>query len=69
MTIDEIFQYSVDLLRVWAAAIGMTYEEINFWLFLIIGPILFIIVLGWAIKAQRQLSLFRSLMYYPNTKK
>ena len=50
-------------------AIGMTYEEINFWLFLIIGPILFIIVLGWAIKAQYQLSLFRSLMYYPNTKK
>tara|TARA_R110002167_G_scaffold20995_11_gene76375 strand:- start:1165 stop:1368 length:204 start_codon:yes stop_codon:yes gene_type:complete len=66
---NEIFNLCVALLREWATLTGMTYQEINIWIFIIIEPIVFVAVLWWAIKAQRQLSLFRSLMYYPNTKK
>ena len=36
--IDAVFDWCVLLLVDWAAMLGMTYEEINVWLFVIIGP-------------------------------
>lgn len=41
--IDVTFDYCVRLLYWAAEIIGITYEEINVWLFVIIGPILMII--------------------------
>lgn len=35
----DVFQYCVDALRVLANLLGVTYEEINVWLFVIIHPI------------------------------
>lgn len=41
--IDVTFDYCVRLLYWVAEIIGITYEEINVWLFVIIGPTLLII--------------------------
>ena len=38
--IDQTFDYCVDLLFDVAAILGITYEEINVWLFCIIWPLL-----------------------------
>jgi len=42
--IDQIFDYCVDLLFDVAAILGITYEEINVWLFCIIWPLLSLIM-------------------------
>ena len=34
----------VDLLLDWAAALGMTYEEINIWIFVILEPLVFVLM-------------------------
>ncbi len=44
--IDVVFNYCVRLLYEIAAAIGMTYEEINVYLFVIVGPILLFASIG-----------------------
>ena len=35
---NDAFQFCVDILRVWAEYLGITYEEINIYLFVIIHP-------------------------------
>jgi hypothetical protein len=58
MTYDEvinlIFDYCVDLLIIGARSIGMTYEEINVWFFIVFEPIVFAIVVlyAWYLKHQ-----------------
>ena len=43
--IDWIFNIAVQWLYAWADVFGITYEEINVWLFVIIGPALFVLSL------------------------
>ena len=43
---DQIFDWCVQLLVYWADVLGMTYKEINVWVFVIIWPILTLILLG-----------------------
>ena len=52
--INLIFDYCVELLIIGAHAIGMTYEEINVWFFIVFEPIIFIVVLlyAWHLKTQ-----------------
>lgn len=52
--INLIFDYCVELLIIGARAIGMTYEEINVWFFIVFEPIVFVIVLlyAWYLKSQ-----------------
>ncbi len=45
MTMNSLFYYCVHLLQVWGKFFHMTYEEINIWIFVIIEPIVFIIML------------------------
>ncbi len=47
MTMDSLFDYCVHLLEVCAKALGMTYEEVNIWIFVIIEPIVFILMCFW----------------------
>ena len=42
--IDDIFDYCVELLIIGARAIGMTYEEINVWFFIVFEPLVFALV-------------------------
>ena len=48
---NKAFKFCVDLLVYLAAKCHMTYEEINIWIFVIIGPIVFLILI-WIIYRQ-----------------
>lgn len=43
---NKIFKWCVDLLVALASKFHITYEAINVWIFVIIGPIIFLIMLG-----------------------
>ena len=55
--IDITFDWSVNLLYKVAGLLGISYEEINIWLFVIIGPISLLI------------SIFLNYYFYKKTKK
>ena len=42
---NKVFDQSVRLLQLISEELGMTYQELNVWIFLIIEPIVFIILL------------------------
>ena len=43
---DQIFDWCVSVLVYWAGILGITYKEINVWIFVIIWPILTAILIG-----------------------
>ena len=55
--IDTTFDWCVRFLYLVADLLGITYEEINIWLFVIIGPLFFLI------------SIFLNYYFYKKTKK
>ena len=42
---NEVFDQSVRFLQLVSEQLGMTYQELNVWIFLIIEPIVFVILL------------------------
>ena len=42
---NEVFDQSVRFLQLVSELLGMTYQELNVWIFLIIEPIVFVILL------------------------
>jgi len=52
--IDDIFDYCVELLIIGARAVGMTYEEINVWFFIVFEPLVFALVAlyAWHLRSQ-----------------
>ncbi len=57
---DEIFNYCVELLYYLGDIVGLTYKEINVWIFVIIEPIIFIIMLVWIIRLRKKIKLLRN---------
>jgi len=55
MMMDSIFDWCVDLLVYWAGVLGMTYKEINVWVFVIIWPIVTIVLVVIIFLQQRRL--------------
>jgi hypothetical protein len=51
---NQIFDWCVQVLVYWAGILGITYKEINVWVFVIIWPILTIILVAIILK-QRQI--------------
>lgn len=43
---DRIFDWCVDVLVYWAGILGITYKEINVWVFVILWPILTVALIG-----------------------
>jgi hypothetical protein len=43
---DQIFDWCVNVLVYWAGVLGMTYKEINVWVFVIVWPILTVLLIG-----------------------
>ena len=41
---NEVFDQSVIFLQLVSKLLGMTYQELNIWIFLIIEPIVFVIL-------------------------
>ncbi|HKG53236.1 MAG TPA: hypothetical protein VKB04_03170 [Anaerolineales bacterium] len=52
---DRIFDGCVRVLVYWAGMVGITYKEINVWVFVIIWPILTIILIGVIVMQQRKI--------------
>jgi hypothetical protein len=50
---NELFKWCVDFLIWLADVVGMTYEEVNIWIFVIIEPLVFVFML-WVIIWQRR---------------
>ncbi len=50
---DQIFDWCVNVLVYWAGLFGITYKEINVWVFVIIWPILTIILMGILVMQRR----------------
>jgi hypothetical protein len=44
--INRLFDLCVDMLSYMASTVGMTYKEINIWIFCIIEPIIFLLLIG-----------------------
>ena len=51
---DAVFELCVGLLMVIAEVTGLTYNEVNVWIFCIIGPALFITLLYFAFRKRKQ---------------
>ncbi|HZM21528.1 MAG TPA: hypothetical protein VFC02_07285 [Anaerolineales bacterium] len=52
---DQIFDWCVNVLVYWAGILGITYKEINVWVFVIIWPILTVIMFGVIVMQQRRI--------------
>ena len=63
--IDFVFDECVNLLYVWADMLGITYEEINVWLFVVIGPALLVLSIGLNLVLLRQRLLSRDAARKP----
>ena len=50
---NQIFDWCVNLLIYWANAFGITYKEINVWIFVIIWPLLTILMIGMIVMQYR----------------
>jgi hypothetical protein len=55
---DQIFDWCVNVLIYWANIFGITYKEINVWVFVIIWPILTVVM---AVIIYRQWQRIRQL--------
>ena len=58
---NKTFQWCVDLLVALAAKLNMTYEEVNIWIFVIIEPIVFLLMLWIILKQRKRIRLFKQL--------
>ena len=52
---DQIFDWCVNVLVYWAGMFGITYKEINVWVFVIIWPILTVIMFSVIVMQQRRI--------------
>ena len=52
---DQIFDWCVNVLVCWAGILGITYKEINVWVFVIIWPILTLVLVAVIIWQQRRI--------------
>ena len=50
MDYNSLFDKCVELLIWFASMFDMTYKEINIWIFVIIEPIIFILMVLWIIR-------------------
>ena len=55
--VDEIFNFCVKLLLNVADMIGITYEEINVWLFCVIWPILSLIMFAEIVRLRLKINI------------
>ena len=53
--IDAIFRYCVVLLVDIAKVLGISYEELNIWVFIIIQPLIILILFIWALRLRRRI--------------
>ena len=52
---DNLFDACVESLRCLGNIVGLSYKQINIWIFVIIEPIIFILMFLWIVKLRRKL--------------
>ena len=52
---DQIFDWCVNVLVYWANMLGITYKEINVWVFVIIWPALTVLLIGIILRQGRKI--------------
>ena len=52
---DNLFGACVEFLRWLGGIVGLSYKEINIWIFVIIEPIIFILMFLWIVKLRHKL--------------
>ena len=52
--IDPIFQYCVVLLVNMAKVIGISYEALNIWIFIIVQPLIILLLFIWVIRLRKR---------------
>ena len=52
---NNLFYICVDFLHWLEKKLHLSYEEINIWIFIIIEPIIFLIMLIWIIRLRKKL--------------
>ena len=62
--IDETFDFCVNLLFDVANVMGITYEEINVWVFCVIWPILTLIMFGEILRLRLKINSENKKRYY-----
>jgi len=63
---DQIFDWCVNVLVYWAGILGITYKEINVWVFVIIWPILTVILVAIIVWQQRKIRQLSQRAYSHN---
>lgn len=53
---DKVFDWCVQVLIYWANVFGITYKEINVWIFVIIWPIMTIILIATIVLQHRTIN-------------
>ena len=59
---DAIFDWCVEILVYFAGVFGITYKEINVWVFVIIWPIVTLALVIWLIVQQRRIRHLQNLL-------
>ena len=62
LTTNDIFYKCVALLKYFAAMFGMTYEEINVWIFCVIWPLITLLMIFWIFHLIRKNNQLRKLV-------
>ena len=57
--IDAIFRYCVVLLVDIAKVLGISYEKLNIWVFIIIQPLIILILFIWVLRLRRKVKNLR----------
>ena len=64
---DNLFDACVELL-IWLSNIfGLSYKEINIWIFVIIEPIIFVFMFVWILKLKEKRIILVFRYFYKNT--
>ena len=64
--IDTVFNWCVRLLYDLAAVMGITYEEINVWLFIVIWPLLSLVLFAEVIRLRIKRNIDYGVCYLIN---
>ena len=59
---DAIFDWCVEILVYFAAVLGITYKEINVWVFVIIWPIFTLLLVIWLLVQQARIRRLQKLL-------
>ena len=59
-SMDNLFDICVELLKWLGGVVNLSYKEINIWVFVIIEPIIFILMLIWILRLKSKINKLKN---------